>query len=141
MAMAIMMRKALSESAAAALKLGNPVRIVSGEQNGITGKVHGISGSSISVFPDLDAVVPIEVPFTNVRLHLRPGEYIRVKSGPQAGRTGWVVNVDYRADEDIVTFVDNKITNPEGADSDDVREREIRGLSVPQEVNVFSRAL
>jgi ribosomal protein L24 len=139
MAMAIMMRKALSESAAAALKLGNPVRIISGEQNGITGKVHGISSSSISVFPDLDAIVPIEVPFTNVRLHLRPGEYIRVKSGPQAGRMGWVVNVEYKADEDIVTFVDDKMAESERVVTLLQREMRVLPIEGPQEVSVFSQ--
>jgi transcription elongation factor len=139
MAMAITMRKALSESAAAALKLGNPVRIVSGEQNGITGKVHGISGSSISVFPDLDAIVPIEVPFANVRLHLRPGEFIRVKAGPQAGRMGWVVNVEYKADEDIVTFVDDKMAESERVVTLLQREMRVLPIEGPQEVNVFSQ--
>jgi len=133
------MSKALSESAARVLKPGDPVRITSGEQKGLTGTMRDAIGSIMTVCPSLSPEHPIEIPFSSVCLNLRVGDYILVKSGHYAGRKGWVTDVTCRDDGDTVTFVDEliKITPPE--DFQDLYNNLV-GLATPEEVNMFTQS-
>jgi hypothetical protein len=126
--------KALFECAAAALRAGNRVRLVSGEQAGLLGKVEAVADGTISFLPDHGSQDAIMVPFIAVRLHLLVGDYVRVVAGIHAGRRGWVTNVVCADDGDIVTFSDDLV----GMDKFSETKSRLPHSTAPEEVSTFS---
>jgi hypothetical protein len=129
--------KALSECAAAALRPGNRVRLVSGEQASLVGKVEAVGDGTISVLPEDGSENAIIVPFIAVRLYLLVGDYIRVVAGIHAGRRGWVTKVVSTDDVDIVTFTDDLLKLDKFSEIVGSKTRLSRS-DAPEEVSTFS---
>lgn len=130
-------RKALYECAAAALRPGNRVCLVSGEQAGLVGKVDAVAGGTISVLPDHGSQNTVIVPFIAVRLHLLVGDYVRVVAGVNAGRRGWVTKVESTDDVDIVTFTDDLVKLDKSSEIIGTQGR-LPHSDEPEEVSTFS---
>ena len=100
------MADAWSDCSARALTPECRVRLLSGEQSGLIGRVLTISGGICQFLPDSTPTVIIDVLPSNLRLHFCVGDYVRVKVGRFVGSVGWVTQVDRRVDADMVTFID-----------------------------------
>jgi transcription elongation factor SPT5 len=100
------MAKAWSYHSAKALMPECQVRLVSGEQSGLTGRVLTITDDICQFLPDSTPTTILDVHFSDLRLHFRVGDYVRVKAGRFVGSVGWVTQVEQRADADLVTFID-----------------------------------
>jgi len=99
------MAKAWSYCSANALTPECQVRLSSGEQSGLIGRVLSISGGITQFLPDETTTV-IDVLTSDLRLHFCVGDYVRVKAGRFAGSVGWVTNAEYRLYADLITFID-----------------------------------
>jgi transcription elongation factor len=82
---------------------------VSGEQSGLTGRVVNITGEICQLCSDSSANRNIDVPLSNIRVHICVGDYVRVKAGTFVGSVGWVMQVEQGPDTDIVTFMDETL--------------------------------
>jgi ribosomal protein L24 len=129
--------KALFECAAAALRPGNRVYLVSGEQAGLVGKVEAVADGAISVLPEHGSQNAITVPFHAVRLRLLVGDYVRVVAGVHAERRGWVTTVVSSDDVDTVTFADDLVEMDKCSEVLDTTRR-LPHSAEPEEVSTFS---
>jgi ribosomal protein L24 len=102
---ASVMADAWSYCSAMALTPECQVRIVSGEQSGLTGTVLTIAIDICQFLPDTVSTI-IDIHLYNLRLHFCVGDYVRVKAGRFAGSVGWVTEVERRVDVDLVTLID-----------------------------------
>jgi transcription elongation factor SPT5 len=111
---ASVMAKAWSYHSAKALTPECRVRLVSGEQSGLTGRVLSITDNICQFLSESTPTTNLDVRFSDLRLHFRVGDYVRVKAGRFVGSVGWVTQVEERADTDLVTFIDEgSATNKE----------------------------
>jgi transcription elongation factor SPT5 len=106
---ASIMAKSWSKYSVTALMPDTRVRIVSGEQSGLTGRVVNITGEICQFCSDSSANRNIDVPLSNIRVHICVGDYVRVKAGTFVGSVGWVMQVEQGPDTDIVTFMDETL--------------------------------
>ena len=105
---ASVMMAAMADCAAASLKVGDRVRIVSGEQKDSIGKIDNVVGDIATILL-ADIPLSLDVPLASIRLHLRRSDYVRVTVGKYEGKKGWVMEVAHQDVGDIVTFTDDKI--------------------------------
>jgi transcription elongation factor SPT5 len=102
------MTKSWAKWAAASIRQGDRVRVTSGEQAGMIGKVLDIAHEVVTIFPAGVSVIDNEdtrylcIPLTSIRLHLVIGDYICVVFGDNTGKSGAIVEVE----GDLVTFMD-----------------------------------
>ena len=81
------------------------VCVLSGAQLGLTGSVLTITDDICELLADSTPTTVIDVHISDLRLHFRVGDYVRVKAGRFAGSVGWVTDVDRKADADLVTLI------------------------------------
>jgi ribosomal protein L24 len=98
--------KAWSYLSSKALTPDCRVRVVSGEQSGLTGRVLTITNDICELLADSTPTVVIDAHISDLCLHFRLGDYVRVKAGRFAGSVGWVTDIDRKADADLVTLMD-----------------------------------
>jgi ribosomal protein L24 len=98
------MTKAFSDVAAAAVMPGHQVRITSGEQAGLVGKVLEVGDGVVGCQSETGAV---HVPVTSVRSHFDVGDYVQVHVGVHTGKHGGVIKVERATHKDMVTFTDD----------------------------------
>ena len=96
-----------SECAATTLIPGDRVRIVKGEQAGLTGKITSILNDIITFSPESKPDSQIEVSLTSVRSHFCTGDNVEVKIGLNFGKFGAVIGVERKPETDMVTFIDD----------------------------------
>jgi hypothetical protein len=101
------MTKAWSDFSAAAVVPGNRVRIISGEQVGLVGKVLDVGDDVVSCVSQSEPSTVVDVPVAIVRLHLEVGDYVEVNVGDYTGLFGAVITVKRDTDTDFITFVDD----------------------------------
>jgi hypothetical protein len=103
---ASVMATSWSKDSVAAMAPDAQVRIVLGEQSGLTGHILSIVGDTCRFRPESPPWSIIDVPLADIHVHFSVGDYVRVKTGIFAGSVGWVAQVEQRPDVDIVTFID-----------------------------------
>ena len=101
---------------AANLNQGDQVRVVDGEQAGLIGRVLEIHDDFLSMSTERPTEPAMNVPLCNVQPHFNVGNYVLVKVGKHAQKSGGVVVVEQRCEADIVTFTNDatvRSVNPE----------------------------
>ena len=101
---------------AANLNQGDRVRVVDGEQAGLIGRVLEVHDDFVSMSTERPTEPAMDIPLCNVWAHFNVGDYVLVKVGKHAQKSGGVVVVERRREADIVTFTDDasvRSVNPE----------------------------
>jgi ribosomal protein L24 len=87
--------------AAIPFKSGDPVKVVSGEQAGMIGRISVVTNSIAQVMaPGLDETSGLEAPLSSIEPHFTPGDHVEVLMGTLKGTTGWVT----KSSDGIVTI-------------------------------------
>lgn len=82
---------------------GDQVKVFIGEVEGLTGFIKRLEGSTATLQLSCDDSC-VEVPTTSIRRYFIVGDRVRVKSGVEEGKVGWVVDVNDK-DYTIVLYI------------------------------------
>lgn len=101
----VALEKLVAKNTAAGLSIGDNVEIISGEPQGLRGKLANVEMDTVQITLESSSngsVHLIEIPRKDVRKYFEVGDYVKVKAGTEQGRSGWVVGCDRGS----VTFYD-----------------------------------
>jgi transcription elongation factor len=93
---------AFNQISNSSLRPGDRVEVTWGRWAGVIGEVHAVSAAIIQVLPSGMGASEnvIDVPAVHITRHFRPGDFVKVRSGREIGKTGWVVSCN----NSVVTF-------------------------------------
>jgi ribosomal protein L24 len=101
------MTRAFLDFSVVAVVPGHRVRIISGEQVGLIGKVLGVEDGVVKCISGPEPGTVTDIPVASMRLHLEVGDYVEVHLGGDIGKHGGVIKVERGIDQDCITFTDD----------------------------------
>lgn len=115
-----LLKEAAKKGSDMILHPGDHVEVFEGEQKGVVGLVHSVSGDVITIEVQHEELLGqrVEVQLKQVRKKFKPGDHIKVMNGKHTDETGLVVKVE----DQITTFLSDLSFKEVQVFSKDIRE-------------------